>query len=177
MRTPSLSLLLLAALLCASGCTVLSVKADGVAARGARWLLLPVMNQGEPGPAGERVEELLRTVLQADKGIEVSHYGPSLPPRGEVAVEGDERARYERALAWGRDQGFRYGIGGSVQEWRYRTASDGEAAVGLSLRVVDLQSARTIFSASGARSGWGRDTLAGTAQALLRTMLESLKTR
>lgn len=178
MRRPDPRVLLLLPALLALGCTVLSVRSDGAPARGARWLLLPVANQGEAAQAGERVEELLVTLLQTDKGVEVSHYGPSLPPRGgDPGGEPDDRARYERALAWGREQGFRYGIGGSVQEWRYRAASEGEAAVGLTLRVIDLQSARTVYTASGARAGWGRDTLTGTAQSLLRAMLGRLAVR
>ena len=86
----------------------------------------------------------------------------------------DERQRYQRALSWAKKEGFTYGIGGSVNEWRYRSGADGEAAVGFTLHVVDLESGKTVWTATGARSGWGRETASGTAQRLLRDMITQL---
>jgi hypothetical protein len=39
---------------------------------------------------------------------------------------------------------------------------------------VDLKSGKTMWSASGSRSGWGRETASGTAQRLMREMIDKL---
>jgi len=80
----------------------------------------------------------------------------------------------ERALAWARAAGVRYALTGSVTEWRYRVGVDGEPAVGLSLRVIDLADGRTVWSATGARSGWSREALSAVAQKLARDLVAPL---
>lgn len=183
-------------LLLGQGCAVLQVHQEPteLPARDGRWLLLPLINQGEAPRAAERVEDLLLTLMRSDKGVALAHYRPALPttePRRDADGEAratedapfgellgpDDQAREERVLAWARAQRFRYALGGSVHEWRYRSAQEGEAAVGVTLRVIDLTSSKVLFSASGSRAGWGRDTLTGTAQVLLRSMLARLGLR
>jgi hypothetical protein len=167
--------LALAGLLAASGCATLDIHAEGPLAPRSGWVLLPVQNLGEAPLAGERVEELLTTLLRTQKGIELARAPASaaLPAAGSEAavVEPDERERYERSLAWARGQKLSYGVGGSVEEWRYRSASDGEPAVAVTVRVVDLKQGKVVYSASGSAAGWGRATLSGTAQRLLRTLV------
>jgi hypothetical protein len=179
-------------LLVAGGCTTLDVKATAPLHGRTGWVLLPVQNQGDTAMAGERVEELLLTLLRSQKDIELTPYPLALPatapaepkdakglaassakePDPELSF--DDRQRYERAIAWARDKKYAYGIGGSVQELRYRSGSDGEAAVGLTVRVVDLSSGRVVFSASGSNPTLGQGSLSATTQKLLRAMLAKL---
>lgn len=77
-------------------------------------------------------------------------------------------------LAWARERKFAYGIGGSVQDWRYRAGTEGEPAVGLILRLVDLASGRIFFTAAGASPTPGRGSLSGATQDPLRAMLTKL---
>ena len=77
----------------------------------------------------------------------------------------------EIALAWARQAGARYALTGSVDEWRYKVGVDGEAAVGVVLSIVDVESGRAVWSGSGAQSGWSREALSGVAQRLLRRLL------
>lgn len=155
-----------------SGCSGVRVTQRAKALEAGSWVLLPMLNYADVPQAGERAEALLATLLRI-RGIEVAGYSGE---RGEFP-EIDERRRQERAQEWARGQGFRYGITGSVQEWRYRVGAGGEPAVGLALWIVDLESGKVVWSAAGARAGWMRDTVAGTAQTLLEEMLLELGKR
>jgi hypothetical protein len=155
-------------------CTVREVQLGPPLDRASRWVLLPLRNQTETPQAGERAEAILSTLLRARGLADLADFRSPSESAGELP-ELDERRRTERALAWARKQGYLYAVGGSVEEWRYRNGLDGEPAVGLTLQVVELLSGRVVWSASGARAGWGRDTLAGTAQQVLKSLLGELK--
>jgi hypothetical protein len=159
-----------------SGCSVVDVQRErGSVDLRAKWALLPVLDYSDSTQAGGRVEETLSSLLRTRLSIEVSKY--PVPAEPESSVELDERQRYQRALSWAKKEGFQYGISGSVNEWRYRSGADGEAAIGLTLHVVEVQSGKTVWTASGSRAGWGRQTASGTAQHLLRDMLRKLESR
>ncbi len=160
-------------LLSSSGCSVVDVQRErGAVNLRAKWALLPVVDYSDSTQAGGRLEETLSSLLRTRLQVEVTKYPVVSEP--ENSVDLDERQRYQRALGWAKKEGFTYGIGGSVNEWRYRSGADGEAAVGFTLHVVDLDSGKTVWTATGARSGWGRETASGTAQRLLRDMLAKL---
>jgi hypothetical protein len=144
--------------------------------RRTRWVLLPLSNQTETAQAGEKAEAILGTLLRVRGLSELAPYLPPAEAAGELP-ELDDRRRAERALAWARSQGFAFAVTGSVEEWRYRNGLDGEPAIGLTIMVVDLANNRVAWSASGARAGWGRDTLAGTAQKLLKSLIADLALR
>ena len=80
----------------------------------------------------------------------------------------------EEAQQWAIEQGARFALTGSVEEWRYKVGIDGEPAVGVTLKVIDLTNGRVVWSASGAKSGWSRQALSAVAQALLADLLGSL---
>ncbi len=82
----------------------------------------------------------------------------------------DDVKRLHLATEQAIERGMRYAISGSVEEWRYKTGLDGEPAVGLSLRLVDLTSGEVLWSGSAARSGWSRESLSGTAQKVLEEL-------
>jgi hypothetical protein len=63
---------------------------------------------------------------------------------------------------------------GSVQEWRYKVGIDGEPAVGVTMKVLDLSTGQIVWSVSGAKSGWSRQALSAVAQSLLTEMFDGL---
>jgi hypothetical protein len=67
----------------ATGCTVIDVKAEGHISSRNGWVLLPMQNLGETHLAGERVEELLSTLLRIKKGVDVAHYATSPSPQAD----------------------------------------------------------------------------------------------
>ena len=172
-RAPAPPVALALALLTLAGCQMQNVQQGPKLDRSARWTLLPVLNNTEVPRAGERVESILGTLLRARGLDNLAAY--AAPSDDAGLPELDERRRYEAAMSRARKEGYTYGVGGSVEEWRYRNGVDGEPAVGVTVQVVELATGKVVWSASGSRSGWGREVLSGTAQQLLSSMLKEMK--
>ncbi len=137
--------------------------------RNATWALLPIVNQTETPQAGLRAEALVESTLRTSGIGNLRHYPVKLNP--ETLFEPAERKVAEDARQWAVQQGLRYGVTGNVTEWRYKVGVDGEPAVGLTLQIIDLPSGRVVWSGSGGKTGYSRESLAGTAQQLVNTLL------
>ena len=94
--------------------------------------------------------------------------------QGEQALL-DDNERLNSALEWARQQKLDYVVAGSVEEWQYKNGLDGEPAVGISLRVIEPATGRVLWSKSGARAGWSRESLAGSAQKVLNKLVGGLR--
>ena len=164
--------MLLALALLLSTCMVHSVHSTGTLDADARWILLPMLNHSQAPQAGERAEALLQTLLRT-AGV-ANIYDCTNLQNGHKFPELNEKRRFSKALSWAKKHHYTYGITGSVEEWRYR-GLDGQPAAGISIRVIDLKTDKVVFAASGSDSGWGRDTVSGTAQKLLRKLVVYLK--
>lgn len=176
MPKPRFSLALLTAatvaLLCSCGATVTSVQANVPLRSSARWVMLPVANYSEAPQAGERVEEMLETVLRRAGVESLGHY--PAPKEDEAHLVMSDRQRFEEARTWARTQPFDYAVTGSVEEWRYKSGLDGDPAVGVSVRVLDMKTDRVVWSASGTKTGNGGDNASGTALQLLSSLLNDM---
>lgn len=160
-------------LLALTGCTsVMDVKRGTPLERSATWVLLPFSDYGETPQAGERAEEMASSLMRVRWDVDLLSYPAT--KESVALVDLDERQRYDKALLWAREQGYVYGLTGSVHEWRYRNGSEGEAAVGLSLRVISIKSGRAEWLATASRSGIGAQTVSGVAERLLRSMLSQM---
>jgi TolB-like protein len=138
----------------------------------AKWALLPIANNTDTPQAGLSAEALVEHQLRW-RGIgNLQHYPAKLSR--DSLFEPTERKVTEEAQQWARDQGVRFAVLGSVQEWRYKVGIDGEPAVGMALRVLDLSTGEVVWSASGAKSGWSREALSAVAQAVLADMLNTI---
>lgn len=163
-----------AALLVAlTGCTVSQVQAGPALSARSRWVVLPFENLAETPRAAERVASLSESILRIRGVSEVLEYRDSR----ETLPELDDGRRFQEAISWAKAAGYSYGITGSVEEWRYRGGADGDPAVGISLRVIALDSGRTLWTATGSRSGWHQETVSGTAQRLLSQLLDQMVVR
>jgi hypothetical protein len=149
--------------------TMTTVQRAGSLRSGVRWVMLPVSNFSETPQAGERVESMLETLLRKDGISSLDRYPPIKDDDTHLVVS--DRQRYEESLAWARQQRFDYAVSGSVEEWRYKTGIEGEPAVGLTVRVVDLKTDRVLWAASGARTGGSADNTSGTALRILDALL------
>lgn len=154
-----------------SGCAVTDVHQQQSLSSSARWAQLPIANYAESPQAGERAAAILATLLH-QRGIAQITPAPAGDSGG--LPEFDQNAKLDEALNWARGQGYQYGVTGSVEEWQYKTGLDGEPAVGISLRVVDVNTGQTLWSASGAKAGWGYSTVSGTAQKLMGDLVSDL---
>lgn len=137
------------------------------------WVLLPIINFSQTPQAGERAERIAETLLRREGLKKLRHYPPQEDPNGLPIL--DEQKRFNTALAWAQENNMRYGVTGSIEEWRYKSGLDGEPAVGASLQVIDVSSGDVLWSASGSRAGWSRDSLSGTAHKVLDTLIAKIK--
>ncbi len=138
----------------------------------ARWVMLPFSNFSDTPQAGERVEAILDTLLRKQGVTQLDRYPPIKEDDAHLIIS--ERQRYEESLAWAIGQKFDYGVSGSVEEWRYKNGVDGEPAVGITVRVIELSTSRVVWSGSGSRDGGGSETASGAALKLLDSMVIDL---
>ena len=159
-------------LLMLTGCSTQRIHSDAPLSERAAWLLLPVVNLSQAPLAGERTESMLVTRLRAEGVADLREYPQALTEQ-IIGLHSDQK-RFQTARDWAKRQGASYWVTGTVDEWRYKAGLDGEPATGLSLRVVDAASGAVLWSASGARTGWGREGVATTMHKLLEDLLDDL---
>lgn len=162
-----LTLVVIAAL--ATGCSSFTRESGQTLPRNASWGVAPLVNYAQTPQAGERAEQILISIL-AEEGVRPLMYPQA--PRQDLLQ--DDRERQIQALDWARQQRLAYVITGSVEEWQYKNGLDGEPAVGVSLQVLEPATGRVVWSSSGARAGWSRESLAGAAQKVLRELVGNL---
>jgi len=153
-------------------CSVIEYQSGPALDPDSNWVLLPIQNYAEAPQAGERVETMLETLLRSRGILNLKIY-PTYSD-DEKLPELNERRRFEQAMKWAKGN-FSYAITGTVTEWRYKSGLDGEPAVGLNLQVIELGTGTVLWSASGAMTGWGRESLSGTSQKLLDSLLNNLR--
>ncbi|MFV3383948.1 penicillin-binding protein activator LpoB [Pseudomonas sp. NY15364] len=163
-----LTLVVIAAL--ATGCSSFTRESGQTLPRNAAWGVAPLVNYAQTPQAGERAEQILISIL-AEEGVRPLMYPQA--PRQDLLLQ-DDRERQIKALDWARQQRLAYVITGSVEEWQYKNGLDGEPAVGVSLQVLEPATGRVVWSSSGARAGWSRESLAGAAQKVLRELVGNL---
>ena len=164
-------------LLCgASACQVSRVQPD-VPTIGPEEpiTILPFLNRSETPLAGERAESIALSVLR-QQGMTGLQFYTAEPQANGLPIL-DDAKRLHMATEQAIERGMRYAISGSVEEWRYKSGIDGEPAVGLSLRLLDLSSGEVLWSGSAARSGWSRESLSGTAQKVLEELASRITGR
>lgn len=151
------------------GCQVSRVQHGGPEMLPAEAIIiLPFLNRSETPLAGERAEAIALSVLRERGMVNLRIYQAQPEPNGLPIL--DEVRRLNQATEQAIEKGMRYAISGSVEEWRYKSGLDGEPAVGLSLRLLDLSSGEVLWSGSAARSGWSRESLSGTAHKVLEEL-------
>lgn len=152
-----------------AGCSTLNTSAAPALELQARWVLLPSINNTETLQAGGRLDSITASLLRVRGVVDLRQF-----PAGQgadVLFDSADRKTQDAALDWARQQGARYALAGAVDEWRYKVGLDGEPAVGVSLRLIDLATGQVLWSGAGARTGWSRESVAGLAQELVDDLL------
>jgi hypothetical protein len=153
-------------------CTVRQVQESQPMDKDAKWVVLPVVNLAEVPMAGENIETMLDSILRIRGVANLQRQTGVTPSKSGLLL--DDRQRYELAFKNAVQEQAQYGITGAVHEWRYKTGLDGEPAVGLTLQVVGLPSGQVLWTASGAKTGWGFSNVSGTAEKLVMQLLKGL---
>lgn len=156
-------------LLLATACSTIEHSPRVTLDRQAGWALLPIVNHSDTPQAGLRLENMLESQLRAAGVAKLTRYPVTVG--SDLLLDPRETQVQAHALAWAKDQGIRYAITGTVNEWRYKTGVDGEPAVGITLQIINVQDDTVIYSAGGAKTGWSREALAAVAHKLTRELL------
>lgn len=161
-----LTLLMVFSLL--GGCAVTDQVSDTHVDAKARWAVLPLENATTTPMAGARAQAVTQALLHTLGVSDVVR-----PPASDQDTLFDPApgADIDAMLAWAREAQVRYLLTGTVDEWGYKVGIDGEPVVGLALQIIDVDDGTTLWSGVGARTGWGRESLAATAQKLLKSLL------
>ena len=122
--------------------------------------LYALENYTDTPRAGMRASNLVEGLLLA-KGYRIDN-----------RVNNDTRKmtqQQKRSDALSRKNGYMF-IGG-VSEWRYKTGIDGEPAVSLQFKLIDLKTGAVKWSAVASDSSWGNASIGTVAQDLISSML------
>jgi TolB-like protein len=168
-----LAALLVATSVCLTSCSTQRGQQPVALDRESSWTVLPFRNLSQTPMSAERVESLVLSALRA-KSLPSVDVLPSAEPVAGTLPLLDDGARLSQAMKAARTGGYQYGVTGSVEEWRYKAGLDGEPAVGISIRVVDIDTGATLWSNSGARSGWSRESLTGNGQKVINKLLTQM---
>ena len=168
-----LAALLVAASVCLASCSTQRGQQPVALDRESSWTVLPFRNLSQTPMSAERVESLVLSALRA-KSLPSVDVLPSAEAVAGTLPLLDDGARLSQAMKVARTGGYQYGVTGSVEEWRYKAGLDGEPAVGISIRVVDIDTGATLWSNSGARSGWSRESLTGNGQKVINKLLTQM---
>lgn len=155
-----------------AGCAVRAVPARAAAVSTTDTVaVLPLHNATEAAFADRRAHAILVSLLQ-QRGLKVLSY----PLRGtDNPLEATQPPGLQESLQWARREGARWAMSGTVTEWRYKSGVDGEPAVGITLSLTDVRSGEVVWSATGARTGWGYEALAAVGQSQIEDLLRGLQ--
>lgn len=152
------------------GCVVIDHSLEPVLEPQASWVLLPIVNHTATPQAGRRAEAITEALLYSQGVKNLQRYPSRLEE--ESFLLGSDSKLYEAALKWAKEQKVRYAMTGTVDEWRYKVGIDGEPAVGVSLRILDLNTDQVVWSAVGGQAGWSREAVSAVAQKLIKRLLD-----
>jgi len=138
----------------------------------AKWALLPIANNTDTPQAGLSAEAMVEHQLRRRGIMGLQHYPLALSR--DSLFEPTERKVTQEALKWAGEQGVQLVVMGSVEEWRYKVGIDGEPAVGISLKVLNMATGQVVWSGAGAKSGWSREALSALAQSVTAELVGSL---
>lgn len=169
-----ISLLMVGTLLLTS-CAVYEIQDAKPFDRNVKWVMLPMINHSDTPDAGARAADIAETLFRSRGMTQLFHYESQADSQN--ILELDQKKELSDAIKWAKQQGYNVGLSGSVQEWRYKSGLDGEPAAGITLTVIDLDNGQVIWSASGSRTGWGRDSVSGVAHKLLAVLIDGLELR
>jgi len=155
------------------GCAVMDHTPGKVFDQKEKVVLLPIVNHTETPQAGRRAEAITEALLYG-RGLTNLHRYPGKLLNKTSPFSSDEQLLAE-AIQWAKGKKVRYALTGTVDEWRYKVGIDGEPAVGVSFRLIDLKAGSVVWSAVGGQSGWSREAVSAVAQKLIKNLLAEVQ--
>ncbi|WP_406665403.1 hypothetical protein [Gallaecimonas sp. GXIMD1310] len=162
---PCLALLL-------SACTTSRVSDTVSLPPSTKVAMMPLVNHAQTPLAGERAEDILASLWQQRGLPKLARY-PRLVQKGLPPL--DDQYRATQAQQWLAKQTVGYVLSGTIEEWRYKAGLDGEPVVAITLNLTKVGDDTPVWTGTIARSGWGRDNLAATAQDVIDDLLDGIE--
>ena len=171
----TINVVLVATLMFISGCSSMSTTNSAMVNATDRWAILPINNLSNTAQADLQAQTLIETRLRKRGVKHVDTYTPLT----QVSLRNllDPATDLKNSLAWATQNGYRYGLTGSVNEWHYKAGADREPAVGMSLKLIDVYSGDVVWQANAARTGWGYANLPAVADKVISELLQELRLR
>jgi len=122
-----------------------------------RITIFALENYTDTPQAGKRASNLIEGVLLSQEFILVN----------AVALKTKSLSEKLRIAS---ENGSDYMLTGGVSEWRYKTGIDGEPAISLQCKIIDVESANVVWSKTASSNDWGNASIGTTAQAMMTAM-------
>ena len=167
------SLVLLPLLTALQGCnTVIEKQPMPSFTSDARWAYTPLLNLTEVPHAGKRVTAILNTHFNSKGLNDLKKFPLKTNKKHFMSVNDKESSLDKNSIRWAKKQKIAYLVTGTVDEWRYKYGLHGEPTVGVSLKIIDVKTAKILWSASGAKTGRSNQNLAGITNQLISNMMK-----
>ncbi len=173
MRVKLLTGALVAVTALLSACETMTTSRRVAVSANEDWVILPFENLSKTPLAGDRAKSFAETHLRA-QGVGGVHV---YEPQGEqdLLTILDESSQIDTAKQWAKDNGYVYGVTGTVQEWQYKDGLDNEPSVSVSLKFLQLQDDEVMWVASSTKTGWGYNNLAGVASKTIAALMDEVR--
>ena len=166
-----LSLTLLMSLALSACSSITATNAVSVSSQQS-WALLPFNNLSTTPRAGEKASAMVETHLRSRGVDSVETY--RVPEGLSLVSLLDAERQLADAIEWGKANGIRYGMSGTIHEWHYKSGPDKEPAVGMGLKLIDLSTGKVIWQGTNAKTGWGYANLSGVADGVVSKLLKRI---
>lgn len=147
-----------------SSCSTVVNKIDSKLEKKRVFVILPFENNTETPLAGIRVSSMVEGVA-ISKGYNVKSDLYFKESKDYTSTEIDNLLRELR------EKEVDYVITGSVNEFRYKTGIDGEPAVSIVIKVIDIKSSKTVLVGTGSKTGWSHESITTVAQKAINRLL------
>lgn len=159
MAVKLLPLFLILGLFGCSSTEIITSSPMPIAQQGQNITLFVLDNYTTSPQAGARAANIIEGILIA-RGYNVI-----------TAFEKNE-SDVSQQLKIAKKNNSRYLLNGGVSEWRYKTGIDGEPAISVQLKLIDVTSKNVIWNSVASGNDWGNASIGTTAQNLFDEMMQ-----
>ncbi len=133
-----------------------SIPRDGVIA------VFPFQNNTNTPFAGQKMKNItINILLSKDYFV-----------RGVSLKDEDEYLTENKVMKLSKSLPTKYYLFGSVNEYRYKSGIEAEPAVAVSFKIVEKDTQNVVYSAVGAKNGWGSESLGSISQKLIWELVD-----
>lgn len=135
--------------------------------------VMPMENHTQTPQAGEKVAAIVSGFLQT-KGIGNVKIYQSNVACDKILSCPTTNLSIPAIFNWARKNNIDYVVLGTVNEWSYKVGLDGEPEVNITLKLIGVDSGKTIWSAVGSKTGGSRSGLGNIGHELIDRLLSPI---